>query len=103
RHSVPAYVSSWLHERPEDYAVEAAHYQSLGFGAYKFHPTTQWRSRGGRNVPLSEDIRTAQLVREAVGPEMKLMFDSPLVYTYEEALQMGRALQELDYYWYEDP
>jgi len=103
RHQIPAYVSSWLHERPEDYAAEAAHYQSLGFTAYKFHPTTQWRSRGGRDVPLSEDIRTAELVRDAVGPDMKLMFDSPLVYSYEEALTMGRVLEELGYHWYEDP
>jgi len=103
RHEIPAYVSSWLHEHPEDYAAEAAHYQQLGFTAYKFHPTTQWRSRGGRNVPLSEDILTARLVREAVGPDMKLMFDSPLVYSYEEAVTMGKVLEELDYHWYEDP
>lgn len=103
RHSIPAYISSWNHEHPEDYAAEAAHYQSLGFTAYKFHPPTQARSFRGIDVPLSEDIRTARLVREAVGPEMRLMSDSPRVYTYEEALTMGRALQELDYYWYEDP
>ncbi len=103
RHSVPAYISSWNHERPEDYAAEAAHYQSLGFTAYKYHPPTQARGFRGIDVPLSEDIRTARLVREAVGPDMRLMHDSPRVYTYEEALTMGRVLEELDYYWYEDP
>lgn len=103
RHSIPAYISSWNHDRPEDYAEEAAHYQSLGFTAYKFHPPTQARTFRGIDVPLSEDIRTARLVREAVGPDMKLMHDSPRVYTYEEALTMGKVLEELDYYWYEDP
>jgi len=103
RHEVPAYISSWNHERPEDYAAEAVHYQGLGFTAYKYHPPTQGRMRGKGDVPLAEDIRTARLVREAVGPDMKLMHDSPLVYTYEEALTMGRVLEELDYHWYEDP
>lgn len=103
RHSLPIYVSSWVHERPEDYAAEAAHYQAEGFAAYKIHPPTQWRFREGRDVPLSEDIRTVELIREAVGPDMKLMSDSPFVYSYEEALTFGRVLQDLDFYWYEDP
>lgn len=103
RHSIPVYISSWLHERPEDYAAEVAHYRQAGYTGYKFHPPTQFRSRGGRDVPLSVDIETARLVREAAGPEMALMSDSPLVYTYEEALRFGRVLEELDFAWYEDP
>jgi len=103
RTEIPAYISSWNHERPEDYAAEAAHYKSLGFTAYKYHPPTQGRNRGKGHVPLDEDIRTARLVRETVGPDMQLMHDSPLVYTYEEALRMGRVLEELDFTWYEDP
>jgi len=103
RHELPAYISSWNHEHPEDYAAEAVHYQSLGYTAYKYHPPTQGRSWRGLAVPLEADIRTARLVREAVGPDMVLMHDSPNVYSYEEALKMGRVLQELDYTWYEDP
>ncbi len=103
RTEVAAYVSSWLHEHPEDYAAEAAHYREQGFTAYKFHPPTQFRNRGGRDVPLAADVATARLVREAVGDEMTLMSDSPNVYSYEEALRFGRELEALDYHWYEDP
>jgi len=103
RTTIPVYISSWLHERPEDYVAEALHYRAAGFTGYKLHPPTQYRSRAGRHVPLEVDIRTARLVREAVGPDMTLMSDSPGVYTYEEALKFGRVLEELDYRWYEDP
>lgn len=102
RTTIPGYISSWVHRRPEDYAAEARHYRDLGYTGYKLHPPTQ-RRKGGENVPLDEDIAAAQLVREAVGPQMRLMSDSPGVYSYNEALQMGRVLQDLDYFWYEDP
>ena len=42
-------------------------------------------------------------VREAVGDEMILMLDSMWSYGYEDAVRVGRAIEELDYYWYEDP
>ena len=31
------------------------------------------------------------------------MLDSMWAYTYEEALRVGRAIEALDYFWYEDP
>ena len=34
---------------------------------------------------------------------MKLMLDSMWAYQYEDALRVGRAIEELDFYWYEDP
>jgi L-alanine-DL-glutamate epimerase-like enolase superfamily enzyme len=43
-------------------------------------------------------------VREAVGDDMVLMFDPWGTYhTYEDALRVGRALEELGFYWYEHP
>lgn len=103
RSTIPVYISSWVHERPEDYAEEAAHYQSLGFTGYKLHPPTQAQTMYGRDVPFEEDIAAVRAVRAAVGPSMKLMADSPFVYSYEQALTFGRVLEELDYLWYEDP
>jgi L-alanine-DL-glutamate epimerase-like enolase superfamily enzyme len=52
---------------------------------------------------LERDIAACRAVREAVGPEMKLMLDPHHDYTREEALYLGRALEELDYYWMEEP
>ena len=42
-------------------------------------------------------------MREAVGADYRLMLDSTWSYSYPEALRVGRALEELAYYWYEDP
>ena len=36
RTSIPAYASSEIHARPENYAEQARHYQSTGWAAYKF-------------------------------------------------------------------
>jgi L-alanine-DL-glutamate epimerase-like enolase superfamily enzyme len=41
--------------------------------------------------------------REAVGPDFKLMADPVAAYTYEEAMRVGRELERLNYYWFEEP
>jgi L-alanine-DL-glutamate epimerase-like enolase superfamily enzyme len=60
---------------------------------YKLHPRKN----------AKEDIEVCTAVREAVGPEMTLLCDSMWAYRFEEAMRVGRALEELDYYWFEDP
>ncbi len=93
RDRVPAYASSaWL-PSPEAYGEEAQHFKNLGWTAYKIHPHGKPR----------EDIKICQAVRKAVGAEMILMLDPGWVYGYEDALRVGRAIEALDYFWYEDP
>ncbi len=93
RDSVPAYASSGWLDTPEDYAAEASHFRSLGWTAYKIHPQLEPR----------KDIEICRVVRQAVGPEIELMLDSMWSYCYEDALKVGRAIEGLDYLWYEDP
>ena len=90
---VPAYASSAYLPTPEAYGEEAAHFQSLGWTAYKTHP---------HGIPKN-DIEICRAIREAVGTEMVLMLDAMWAFTYEEAVRVGRAIEELDYFWYEDP
>lgn len=90
---VPAYASSAWFPTPEAYADEALNFQSQGWTAYKMHP------HGEPKV----DVEICQVVREAVGDDMVLMLDSMWAYNYEDALRVGRAIEELDYFWYEDP
>ena len=92
RNKVPAYASSAPLMEAERYAEEAQHYRSLGWQAYKLHP---------RKNP-GEDIELCRAVRRAVGP-MVLMLDSMWAYGFEDAVRVGRTIEELDYYWYEDP
>ena len=93
RDRVPAYISSVVLAGPAAYADEALHYKSLNMAAYKIHPPQAWR----------EDIKVCEAVRKAVGDDYLLMLDSTWSYDYPAALRVGLAIEELGYYWYEDP
>jgi L-alanine-DL-glutamate epimerase-like enolase superfamily enzyme len=93
RESVASYASSEVLQSKQAYAEEAARIKAQGFHAYKIHPPAQWQG----------DIEICRHVRGAVGDDYRLMLDSTWSYTYTEALRVGRALEELNYYWFEDP
>ena len=93
RHSLPAYASSPTLSAKEEYVEEALEHQKTGWRAYKIHPPTEWRT----------DIAVCQAVRAAVGDDYTVMLDSTWAYDFPEALRVGRAIEEMDYYWYEDP
>ncbi len=94
RDRIPAYVSSPRLGSAEEYAQQAAESQAAGWAAYKIHPPT---------IDIREDIEICRAVRAAVGDDYRLMLDSIWAYDYPQALEVGRAIQELGYYWYEDP
>jgi L-alanine-DL-glutamate epimerase-like enolase superfamily enzyme len=93
RTSVRAYASSTVYQEPERYADEAAEMKSEGWTAYKIHPPTD----------PELDIECCIQIREAVGDHHTLMLDSTWAYDYPSAVRVGLAIQDLDYYWYEDP
>jgi L-alanine-DL-glutamate epimerase-like enolase superfamily enzyme len=105
RERVPAYASTMCGDdipgglnTPEAYADFAQACQERGYTAFKMHT---WMP------PLDPDpkgvIAACRAVRERVGPEIKLMLDPHHDYTREEALYIGRGLEELDFYWMEEP
>jgi L-alanine-DL-glutamate epimerase-like enolase superfamily enzyme len=93
RTSAPAYLSSEHLPTVQAYVDEALDYKSRGVTAFKIHPHT---------IP-EMDIKICQAVRKAVGDDYRLMLDSMWSYSYENAIRVGCAIEELDYYWYEDP
>lgn len=93
RDRVPAYASSGWLPTPEAYGEEAQHFKTLGWPAYKIHP---------HGIPR-DDIKICRVVRNAVGDDMTLMLDSIWAYGYEDAVRVGRAIEALDFFWYEDP
>jgi len=93
RDRVPTYASSTMLPTPEDYAQEALYYQSQNWAAYKIHP----------HANPEEDIEICRTVRKTVGYDMKIMLDSVWAYGYEDAVRVGRAIEELNFLWYEDP
>ena len=98
RDKVLAYASTQHHDTLEQFVEEARTVKAQGFKAYKIHPPSPG---GGHDYKL--DIAVAKAVREEVGPEFTLMIDPVGVYTREEAIKVGRAIQELGYIFYEDP
>ena len=95
REKVPVYCSSDHLPSPSAYAEEALKFKEMGWHGYKIHTHGPWQ----------DHIRVCEAVRNAVGsdPSFKLMMDSIFLYDFPTALRVGRALEEMDYYWYEDP
>jgi len=93
RDRIQAYASSMILDTPQAYAEEALLYKSKNWAAYKIHPPHPWK----------QDIKVCEAARKAVGDEYLLMLDAAWSYQYPEAVRVGKAIQELDYYWYEDP
>ena len=50
-----------------------------------------------------EDLKLVQAVREAIGKDFKLMVDANHAYNVNDALYVGRGLDELDIFWFEEP
>jgi L-alanine-DL-glutamate epimerase-like enolase superfamily enzyme len=56
---------------------------------------------GGASI--REDVERVRVVRQAIGPDVKLMVDANCAYRFYEAIQMARRIEELDIYWFEEP
>ncbi len=110
RAKVKAYASTYPNiGKPQVYADHALACKAEGYQAYKIHPHYFWNPdtglpTNGRPSNIRADIETVNLVREAVGPEMVLMYDVWGTYhTIEETIKVGRELEKLDFYWFEHP
>ena len=93
RDAVPIYGSSLTLPTAQAYADEAKALQARGWAAYKLHP------------PADIDIafEAHRLCREAVGPEFRLMSDPVNNFNFQQNLHFGKMLEELNYYWLEEP
>jgi L-alanine-DL-glutamate epimerase-like enolase superfamily enzyme len=110
RDKLKAYASTYPNIGvPRVYAEHALACKNEGYQAYKIHPHYFWNPQTqqptpGRPSNIKADIETIHLVREAVGPDYVLMYDPWGTYmSLEEAIQVGRELEKLNYYWYEHP
>jgi len=50
-----------------------------------------------------EDAKLVEAVRKAIGPEIRLMVDANHCYTAREAIPLGRELERLEVFWFEEP
>ncbi len=93
RTSILAYASSQVLPDIDAYVEQALAFKADGWQAYKIHPPRD----------PATDIKVCAAVRRAVGDDYRLMLDSTWSYSYTDALRVGRAIEEMGYYWYEDP
>jgi D-arabinonate dehydratase len=54
-------------------------------------------------LSIREDAARVQTVREAIGPDVKLMVDANCAYKLYEALQLAKRIEEYDPFWFEEP
>jgi L-alanine-DL-glutamate epimerase-like enolase superfamily enzyme len=106
RHRLPAYASTYHADdnggldSPEAYAEFAENCREMGYGGFKIHG---WGGTDNHRS-VEKEIETIHAVGERVGDEMDLMTDPACeLETYGDALQVGRACDEQNFYWYEDP
>lgn len=53
--------------------------------------------------PVKDACRRIALLRKRVGDDVDLCVDSNWAYSLEEAVEVGRALTDNDYFWFEEP
>jgi L-alanine-DL-glutamate epimerase-like enolase superfamily enzyme len=106
RRPMPAYASTYHGDEnggldsPAAVADVAEECLGMGYGGFKIHG---WGGGDARR-DLDREIAAVHAVGEAVGSEMDLMHDPACeLETFADALQLGRALDEEGFYWYEDP
>jgi D-galactarolactone cycloisomerase len=54
-------------------------------------------------IGSKDDLKLVQAVRETIGEDFKLMVDANHAYNLNDALYVGRGLDELDVFWFEEP
>ena len=98
RDRVPTYASGALRRGlTDDQSVTAAR-RLLGRGFIEMK--TQMALPG--NPTVSDEVRRVRLVREAIGPDIKLMCDINQRWRPEQAIDIGRRVEDVGLFWLED-
>ena len=94
---VPVYIAGGYYEEGkglEELEAETSQSVSLGARAIKM-------KIGG--APINEDVERVRVVRQAAGPDVKVMVDANCAYRYYEAIEIARKIEQFDIYWFEEP
>src|ERR1700692_2531309 len=115
RNRVEAYASGWFYQEGkgvDGIAAEAEGYRARGFKGMKMkigrNPSTQTHLRQliGQaefcEVEPDEDLARVAAVRDALGPQAKLMVDVNCAWSPAIAIEMGRAMEPYKLYWIEE-
>ncbi|HYU19295.1 MAG TPA: enolase C-terminal domain-like protein [Chloroflexota bacterium] len=102
RRALPAYASTYHGDEngglssPEAFADFAVQCREMGYPAFKIH--------GWGNGPIEREVATVLATRKAVGTRIDLMIDPACEYnTWADTVKVGKACDEANYLWLEDP
>lgn len=97
RDRLPAYASDgfWYKLAPQALADTAARYASEGYTALKL--------RLGHENNAAREVARVNAVRDAVGPDVRILVDATETWDLATAMKTGHALQEAGIHWLEDP
>lgn len=102
---MPIYASGgvnhkWYEDGASQLIEEALRYKEQGFTAFKFRNGTDWNFS---KMTMKKYISILQRLRDAVGPEYKLIIEKH-PWSFEEITQqLCPVLEDLKFYWYEEP
>ena len=106
RDKVPTYGSTMCGDElkgglstPQEYGDFALKLLARGYKAIKLHT---WMPPVSFAPSVVMDIKACAAVREAVGPDVPLMLDGYHNYSRIDALTIGRALEKLNFTWFEE-
>ncbi len=94
---VPVYIAGGYYEEGKglgELAEEMAIALEMGAQAVKM-------KIGG--APINEDVERVRVVREAVGPNVRLMVDANCAYRHYQAQEIARKMEPYDVFWFEEP
>jgi L-alanine-DL-glutamate epimerase-like enolase superfamily enzyme len=97
RDRLPTYASDglWYSLSPDELAASAKRHVDRGFGGVKL--------RLGKEATPEAEVLRVLAVRQAVGPDVRIMVDATESWSLTRARHAGRALQGTGIAWLEDP
>lgn len=97
RDRIPTYIAGGYYEDGKGLKELAQEMEdNLGLGARAVKMKI-----GG--VPVREDIERVRVVRDTIGPDIKLMVDANNAYAAYEAIDIARKIEPYDIFWLEEP
>lgn len=91
---------AWYDNGEEALIVEALRYKALGFDTFKFRQGTSWKFSG---MTMEKYIKVLENLRKAVGPDFKLCIEK-FPWEVDTIIdQLCPVLEQLKFYWYEEP
>ena len=105
---IPVYASggefSWRSDGrfpgPEDLIRQALSHKEKGYKAFKFRPGAGF---GALGIRIADFIPYLRRIRQAVGPDLRLIQEANMRWSVAQSLEIAPALEELKFLWFEEP